>query len=257
MDSLILEGFGSRVEDQRPPVLAVHSLMLLEDNLPALTRVDLSFSVVRIPGNDITCLSTLESLGLCYSYIYVDGQLQISLLSNLTHLDLNGAIFLLEDAWVDALDAFTARPALAIFKLYSCNLFDMNTVMDVSTVGEVHVGHSVHYAQPAPDQEGRVRACHIDCTLGYHSNRAATIVDLTVKLDHDHTADSLSGYVALHCPLQSLILDRASALCCRPTEPLEFPGAGFANLRHLAITRLYPVTHSVDLQSLLCLTIWS
>ena len=253
VESLILEDFGSRVEDQRPPVLAVPSLMSLDDNLPALTRLDLAFSVVRIPGNDITCLSTLKRLGLCYSDIYVDGQLQISLLTNLTHLDLNGAIFLWEDAWFDALDAFSAWPALAVFKLYSCNLFDTNTVMDVSTVGEVHVGHSVHPAQPTPHQV-RVHACHIDSTFSYHSNRAASIVDLTVKLDHDPTADSLPGYVAAHCPLQTLILDRASALCCRPSEPLELPGAGFSNLRHLAITRLYPVTHSVDLQSLLCLT---
>lgn len=254
MESLILEGFGSQVEEQRPPVLAVHSLKLLEDNLPALTRLELAFSVVRIPGNDITCLRTLKSLGLCYSNIYVDGQLEISLLTNLTHLDLNGAICFWEDAWVDALDAFTAWPSLAVFKLYNCNLFDMNTVVDVSTVGEVHVGHTVDYAQPRPDEEGRVRACHIDSTFSYHSKRAATIVDLTVKLDHDPTADSLPGYVAAHCPLQSVILNRASALCCRPTEPLDFPGASFSSLRHLAITGLYPVTHSVDLQSLLCLT---
>ena len=250
VENLILEGFGSPVEDEQPPVLAVHSMMLLEGHLPALTRLELTHSVVRIPGEDITCLSKLKTLSLCDSDIYVDGQLEVTLLTDLTQLDLSGATCYWEDAWVDALDAFTAWPSLAIFKSYNCNLFDMSTVMDVSTVREVHIGHFCHFAQPGPDQEGHVHV-HGASVLSYDSHRTASIVDLTVDMPADTPfQETVLDYVAARCPLQSLsILPPPSG-----GEPLEFPESGFLYLRHLAIAGLYPSTHSVDLQSLLCLT---
>ena len=252
LESLILEGFGSTMEDEQPPVFAVRSLMLLEDNLPAVTRLELAQSVVRIPGEDITCLSKLKSLSLCDSEIYVDGQLEVTLLTDLTHLDLTGTTCFWEDAWVDALDAFTAWPSLAVFKVYNCNLFDVSTVMDVSTVREVHLGHFSQFAQPGPDQEAHV-STHVNPILGYDSNRAATIVGLAVDMCHDPFPGSVLKWLAAQFPLQSLsILKPPSAHGA--TESLDFSGADFPNLRHLVITGLYPSSHSVDLQSLSCLT---
>lgn len=252
VESLILEGFGSTVEDEQPPVFAVRSLMLLEHNLPAVTRLELAQSVVRIPGEDITCLRKLRSLSLCDSEIYVDGQLEVTLLTDLTHLDLTGATCFWEDAWVDALDAFTAWPSLAIFKAYNCNMIDMSTVMDVSTVREVHLGHFAHFAQPRPDQEAHVHAGPLPI-FSYDSNRAATIVGLAVDAGLHRWPESWLEFVAAHYPLQSLsILQPAPAHGAR--KSLCFPGAGFSSLRHLAITGIHPSSHSVDLQSLLCLT---
>ena len=248
VENLILEGFGSLVEDEQPPVRAVHSVMLLEFHLPALTRLELTHSVVRIPGEDITCLSKLKNLSLSNSDIYVDGQLEVTLLTDLTHLDLTDATCYWEDAWVDALDAFTAWPSLVIFKSYSCNLFDESTTMDVSTVREVHIDHFPRFAQPRPDQEGHVRV-HGASIFLYDSNRAATIVDLMINEPIDtHSQETLLGYVAAHCPVQSL------SLLSLPSRPFEFPGSDLSGLRHLAIARLHPATQSVDLQSLSCLT---
>ena len=130
MESLILESFGSQDEVQQPPVFAVSSLMLLEDNLPALT-LELAHSVVRVLGDDITCLSKLKTLSLNSSKIYVDGHLEVTLLTNVTHLDLTRATCYWEDAVLDALNAFTAWPSLAVLKVCKCNLFDIDTVMDV------------------------------------------------------------------------------------------------------------------------------
>ena len=249
VENLYLEGFGSSVEDEQPPVYAVHSMMLLESHLPALTRLELTHSVVRIPGEDITCLSKLKSLSLCDSEIYVDGQLEVTLLTGLTHLDLTGATCYWEDAWVDVLDAFTAWPSLAMFKCYNCNIFDMSTVMDLSTVGEVHVGHFSHCVQSEPNQAGHLRAYGAS-VLSYDSGRAATIVDLTMEVPIVAPCrEKLLGYVAAQFSLQSL-----SILLPPGGEPFEFPAASFANLKHLAIAGLYPATCSVDLQSLLCLT---
>ena len=249
VENLILEGFGSSVEDEQPPVLAVHSMMLLESHLPALTRLELTHSVVRIPGEDITCLSKLKSLSLCDSDIYVDGQLEVTLLTDLTHLDLTGATCYWEDAWVDVLDAFTAWPSLAIFKCYNCNLFDTNTVMDVSTVGEVHIDHFSHFAQPELNQEGHLRASGAS-VLSYDSGRAATIVDLTINMPIvTPFREKLLDYVAAQFSLQSLSFSLPLG-----GEPFDFPASSFSNLKHLAIAGLYPSTTSVDLQSLLCLT---
>ncbi|KAL3144385.1 hypothetical protein ABBQ32_004139 [Trebouxia sp. C0010 RCD-2024] len=141
MESLILGGFGSAVEQEQPPLCAVRHLTLLEDHLPALTSLELSDCVITIPGEDITCLRKLRSLSLCRSEVYVDGQLEVTLLTKLTCLDLTEATCYWDDAWVEALDMFTAWPALAVLKIMGCNLFDIHTVMDASHVAEVHMGH--------------------------------------------------------------------------------------------------------------------
>ena len=224
----------------------------MSDNLPALTRLELAQSVVRVPGEDITCLSKLKTLSLRCSEIYVDGQLEVTLLTNLTYLDLTGATCYWEDAWVDVLDAFTAWPSLAVLKVYECNLFDINTAMDMSTVREVHVGHFYHFVPPLTDQASHVRV-HVDSVLKYESKRAATIVDLTVYSPTDTFSDTLLGYLAAHCPLHSLTLQPGPAEC-KVKKPLDFPGAGFSNLGHLALTRYHPSKPSVDLQCLLGLT---
>ena len=250
MESLTLDGFGSLGEDEQPPAFAGSSLRLLEDNLPALTRLELAHSVVRVPGEDITCLSKLKSLNLSYSDIYVDGQLEVTLLTNLTHLDLTDATCFWEDAWVDVHDAFTAWPSLAVFKVYECNLFDMSTVMDLSTVREVHLGNFSHYAQPKVDQKCHVHV-HVDSAFQYESTRAETIVDLTLHASKDTYPYSLLRFVAAIGPLRSLTLHPGHN---RGIQSLDFPGTGFSNLRHLALTRLSPSLPSVDLQRLSCLT---
>ena len=254
VESLILEGFGSLVEDdEQPPARAVRSLTLLEDNLPALTRLELAHSAVRILGEGITCLSKLKSLSLCHSEIYVDGQLEVTLLTRLTHLDLAEATCYWEDAWVDALDTFTAWPALAVLKAYKCNIFDMNTVMDVPSVREIHVGHFSHFADPGPDQQAHVHA-HAHQVISYDCKRASSIVGLTVGTSYDRPLlDSLLAFVAAHCRLERLVVLPCPGLPC-PGQLLSFPGEAFSHLRHLAITGVKPSEPSVDLQALLCLT---
>ena len=251
VESLILEGFGA-VEEHRPPLRAVRSLTLLEDNLPALTRLELAHSAVRILGEGITCLSKLKSLSLCHSEIYVDGQLEVTLLTRLTHLDLAEATCCWEDAWVDALDTFTAWPGLAVLKVYNCNMFDMYTIMDVSSVREVDVGHFSHFADPGPDQQAHVHA-HADRVIRYDSKRASSIVDLTVDMPYDRSlSDSLLAFVTAHCRLERLVL--LPSVIGTMVQPLSFPGEAFSHLRHLAITGWYPSETSVDLPTLLCLT---
>ena len=204
VESLILEGFGSSVPCARPPTRAVRSLTLLEDNLPALTRLELAHSVVRILGKGITCFSKLKSLSLCYSEMYVDGQLEVTLLTRLTHLDLAGATCYWEDAGVDPLDILMAWPALAVLKTNNSNIFDVNTVMDVSSVREIHVDHFFHFADPGPDQQAHVHA-HAHRVISYGIKRASSIVGLTVRTPHDRPlSDSLLAFVAAHCPLGDL-----------------------------------------------------
>ena len=247
VESLILEGFGLPEED----VGTVSSLTILESTLPVLTRLKIARSVVRVSGGDITCLSKLKSLSLCHLEIYVGGQLEVTLLTNLTHLDLTGAKCYWEDPLVDAFETFTAWPSLAVLKIYDCNVFDISTVMDVSTVKEVHAGHFDHFAQPRPDQESHVRT-HCDFVPSYDGMRAATVVDLTIDANTDPFLDSVLGCVAAHFSLRSLTLHTESG--CAITKPLDFSGAGFSDLRHLAVANFDPSVPSVDLQSMSCLT---
>ena len=256
VESLILEGFGSEVEQEQPPLFSVHHLTLLEDHLPALTSLELNDCVITIPGEDVTCLSKLSSLSLCRSEVYVDGQLEVTLLTKLTCLDLTGCICYWDDAWVEALDMFTAWPALAVLKVVNCNLFDTHTVVDVSHVGEVHMGHIEEYVQPAPGQQGHVHT-NGDQATGYDSMRASSIVGLHVDITQGPAPLDPLLYVVADYPLQSLSLFFQQSFPRRDRPVLDrnsFTGGNFSNLTHLAITGVYPSTHTLHLQSLSCLT---
>lgn len=251
VESLLLEGFGLDVEEEQPPRCAVRSLTLLEDHLPALTRLELAGSVVLIPGEDITCLSKLRSLSLCRSEVYVDGQLEVTVLTKLTCLDLTETTCYWGDAWVDALDMFTAWPALAVLKALNCNLFDTHTVMDVSHVREVHMGHFEVYVEPGPDQQGHVHISGGHASR-YDSMRAASIVDLTVDISGDvQPIDPFLTYVAANFHLQSFSLQANDRAVFNANS---FTGGSFSNLTHLAIIEAHPLTHTLHLQTLTCLT---
>ena len=141
VQSLILHGFGCKVEQEMPPTFSVQNLSLLESHLPALTELELSHSVITIPGDDITCLSKLKSLSFFGSHIFVDDELKLSLLTNLTSLNLTDAECYWEETWAEALHTFTAWPALQLLKADCCSLFDKRTMVDLTTVSEVHVAH--------------------------------------------------------------------------------------------------------------------
>ena len=136
---LNLEGFGSQLDDEQPPrysvVLQDHSFA----SLAALTHLELTKSSVTIPGDSITCLSRLSSLNLSNSEVYVDGQLEVSQLTNLTCLELTQTLCFWEDAWVEALDAFEAWPRLKVLKLLGSNLLDGRTVLTAPGVDELEV----------------------------------------------------------------------------------------------------------------------
>lgn len=136
---LNLEGFGSQLDDEQPPrysvVLQDHSFA----SLAALTHLALRSSSVTIPGDSITCLSRLSSLNLSNSEVYVDGQLEVSQLTNLTCLELTQTLCFWEDAWVEALDAFEAWPRLKVLKLLGSNLLDGRTVLTAPGVDELEV----------------------------------------------------------------------------------------------------------------------
>lgn len=118
-------------------------------------------------------------------------------------------------------------------------------------VKEVHAGHFDRFAQPRPDQESHVHT-HCDFVPSYDGMRAATVVDLTVHANTDPFLDSVLGCVAAHFSLRSLTLHTTSG--CAITKPLDFSGAGFSGLRHLAVANFDPSVPSVDLQSMSCLT---
>ena len=136
--SLTLHDFGSQLEDEQPPRHSAQGISLLA-RLSALTQLTLANCVVTFNGDEITHLIKLHSLSLTDSEIYVDGQLEVAHLTNLTYLDLNGAVGYWEDAWVEASDSFTAWPRLEVLKLLGCNLIDEATILDVASVQELHV----------------------------------------------------------------------------------------------------------------------
>ena len=260
--SLILHGFGCSVEQEQPPVSSVRSLRLLEDHLPALTLLELGRSVVTIPGDGITCLSKLKSLSFFGSDIYVDGELEVSLLTNLTHLNLTEATCFWEDAWVEALDTFTAWPALQMLKAHGCNIFDKHTRMDLTTVLEVHVDHidSVK-GLGLPGQQSHVGTdfSHFALPDDHPSREDAhlfkSVVGLALNVnaqDPIHKAfavDFLCRFAEL-CSIKSLNLIFG---CCDLTRSLSFLGDSFANLVNLSIHGLHPHGHALDLQPLSCL----
>lgn len=138
LQSLKLHGFGSE-DNSQPPVASLKTLNLLEHHLPALTKLELDECVVTIPGEDITCLSKLNSLGLSQSEVYVDGALDVERLTALTYLDLTDTTCYWEDAWIEVLDTFTPWPKLRILKTSGCNMFDNKTRVVVDALQEAHV----------------------------------------------------------------------------------------------------------------------
>lgn len=145
LQSMTLQGFGSEIEQEQPPMHSVRSLNLLQTHLSALTHLALTQSVVTIPGDDITCLSRLKSLSFRDAEIYVDGELEVTSLTHLTYLDLSGVCCYWEDAWVEAADTFTSWPGLDVLKLSKCNMVDQHTELDVTSVRELHINFPVRY----------------------------------------------------------------------------------------------------------------
>ena len=80
VQSLVLHGFGNPTDKAQS---SVH-LTLFESHLPALTALELDDSFVTTAGGDITCLSKLKSL-------HLTGELQVTLLTDLTYLNLSKA----------------------------------------------------------------------------------------------------------------------------------------------------------------------
>ena len=210
LQSMTLQSFGSGVEDGQPPIHSMQSLHLFQSHLTALTHLALTKSVVTIPGDDISCLSKLKSLSLHATEVYVDGQLEVTRLTNLTYLDLSQVCCFLVDAWVEALDSFTSWPRLDVLKLLNCNLVDQQTDLDCSSVKELHLNYP---NRPLSFVEGQA----VHTYMGVHqvlekfteierpSQRGNAIIGLDITCVYSTDVDTVLQKVALFCPnLQSL-----------------------------------------------------
>ena len=255
---------GCTLEQEQPPAFSVHSLCLLETHLPALTALELGHSIFTIPGEGIICLSKLKSLSFFGSDIYVDGELQVSLITELTHLNLTEATCFWGDAWVEALVTFTAWPALQVLKVQNCTLFDGRTNIDLATVLEMHVDHSNGLEVfGLPGQQSYV---HTDFTLfhlpaGELSREGVctckSIAGLAVNLNVQHLPLNASRLEILLCAYPELACIKSldlKYLFSTVTRSLSFLGDSFANLVNLSVPGLYPSGHAIDLQPLTCLT---
>ena len=176
VQSLVLHGFAWSAYREESVALSVHALSLLENYLPALTTLELGHSVVT-PGEDITCLSKLKSLGFWKSTILVNDELEVSLLTNLTLLNLSKARCIWENILAPILDTFIAWPALQVLKADGCNLFGRRTNMDVTTVLEVHVDH--FYGVTEPGLPGQQSYVHTAVSPGSPLQAAPPLLPLT------------------------------------------------------------------------------
>ena len=268
LQSMMLRGFGSAWEQEQPPAFSVRSLSVLEQHLPTLTRLELSDSTVTIPGDSITSLSNLRSLSLAESEIYVDGELEVTTLTNLTLLDLTGATCYWEDAWVEALDEFSAWPELKVMKAIQCNLFDRRTKMHLDTMREVHLDD--RYGLSTLDMLRPTLPLHIDLSHFCLQNRKGcdgcdgtmSIVGVYVSVG-DATDFHASGDPEFEVPLDPF-LNNLADLCpltsldiiCRPGVSVSSQALGskLANLAELSLLQLKIFAADLDLQLLSCLT---
>ncbi|DBA78567.1 TPA: hypothetical protein ACH3X2_007880 [Trebouxia sp. C0005] len=209
VQSMTLESFGSGVEHGRPPIYSVKNLHLLQSHLTALTHLALTSSVVTIPGDDILSLSKLKSLSLHATEVYVDGQLEVTRLTNLTYLDLSQVCCFWVDAWVEALDSFTSWPRLVVLNLLNCNLVDQQTDLDCSSVRELHLNYpnrppSLVEGQAVHTNMGVHQVLEVQFTESErHSGNA--IIGLNITCNYSTDVDTVLHKVALFCPnLQSL-----------------------------------------------------
>ena len=273
VQSLVLHGFGWSAYREESVALSVHALSLLENYLPALTTLELGHSVVT-PGEDITCLSKLKSLGFWKSTILVNDELEVSLLTNLTLLNLSKARCIWENILAPILDTFIAWPALQILKADGCNLFGRRTNMDLTTVLEVHVDHFYGVTEPGlPGQQSYVHTAVspgsplqaapplLPLTPGQllreGVSKCKSIVGLVVDLYIQNTLHRLPELEPLFCPSAELCCIKSLDLINKystVTRSLTFLGDGFATLVNLSIAGLHPSKHVLDLQPLCCLT---
>ena len=273
LQSLILRGFGLRLEVEQPPAFSVRSLDLLEQHLPTLTRLQLSHSTVTIPGDSITCLSNLRSLSLAESEIYGDRELEITKLTNLTLLDLTGAICYQENLSMWGLDKFTAWPELKVMKATQCTLFHRCTKMCLDTMHEVHLdlgpdhcyGLSTLTMLHSPRRDdlciGPTHVC-----LQNREGRDATnnivgvsiLVSLSLGLaigfqanpEGEVSFDSFLNDLADLCPLTSLDIISGPSV----SVSSQVLGIKLAHLAELSLSHLQVFAADLDLQLLSCLT---
>lgn len=161
IQSLSLDGFGSQTDEEQPPAYSAKLGSSDElSHLTALTHLAMTNSSLSIPEDNIICLSQLQSLDLSHSEVYVDGQLDVFQLTQLTHLDLTSTNCFWEDAWVEALDAFVAWPNLKVLKLQACNIVDAETVLTAPGVDELEVLFPLGSQMRTEDVAGKKVAAH-------------------------------------------------------------------------------------------------
>ena len=264
VQSMTLESFGSGVEHGRPPIYSVKNLHLLQSHLTALTHLALTSSVVTIPGDDILSLSKLKSLSLHATEVYVDGQLEVTRLTNLTYLDLSQVCCFWVDAWVEALDSFTSWPRLVVLNLLNCNLVDQQTDLDCSSVRELHLNYP---NRPLSFVEGQAVHTHMGARQvdenftepERHSRRGNAIVGLHITSNYSTDVDTVLHKVALSCPnLQSMHVVTSSPDGFRfsgNTASLSPFSRGSATPLKLTSLSLLAISCSqLDLQALTALT---
>ncbi|DBB05820.1 TPA: hypothetical protein ACH3X3_009833 [Trebouxia sp. C0006] len=264
LQSLTLQSFGSEVEDEQPPLHSVQSLHLLESHLTALTHLAITNSVVTIPGDDISCLSKLKSLSLHATEVYVDGQLDVTCLTNLTYLDLSEICCFWDDAWVEALDSFTSWPGLHVLKLVNGNLIDQQTDLDCSSVKELHLNYP---NRPLSFVEGQAVHAHMGMLQVLEkfiepegpSQHGNAIVGLHITCDCPEDFDTVLQTVALFCPkLQSLHVGTSRATGFRyfgdPVSLFLFSGESATPLRLTSLSLQGITCSQLDLKALTALT---
>ena len=204
----------------------------------------LSSALRYASGDSITCLSRLQSLDLNDSQVYVDGELEVSRLTNLTYLDLTQTICFWEDAWVEAMDTFEAWPSLKILKLVGTNLVDRQTVLKAPGVSELELLYPLGEAMTVSEVA--------DLTVHAHVTIVQDMVDevpaiplygkpvVSLHIHHQAAAASAAGHdfwpMLEHYPnLQSLHIHNTVISAAAPELGSLFRHVGIAQLCKLEL----------------------
>ena len=131
LQRLTLEHFGGGLPRNSPGI----------GPLPSnLTSLQLKESSVTMLGNSITCLNHLQHLNLSQSNFCVDQQPRFDQLTNLTCLDLTQVLCYYQNRkYVEEWTRFDTWPCLSILKVTSADFVGTKTLLDLSSVAEVHL----------------------------------------------------------------------------------------------------------------------
>lgn len=175
----------------------------------------------------------------------MDGELEVSRLTNLTYLDLTQTICFWEDAWVEAMDTFEAWPSLKVLKVVGTNLFDRQTVLKAPDVSELEVLYPLGEAMTTSEVADLTVHAHVTMVQDAMVHEVPSVPlygnpVVSLHIHHQATAASASGHdfwpMLEHYPnLQSLHVHNSVVLAEAPDLGLLFRRVGFTQLDKLEL----------------------